>query len=802
MEQKSLGFLDWPELLERLAAEVRSTRGAAACRALELASTPHAAAARIAALDEMAAVLLAEGHLPGLGFPEVETHLAAVEKGQPLGAAELREVAELCEVSAGARHFFEVRSQPSGGGAPAAPRLWSIAQDLAAPAEIARQARETFDAAGEIRAEVSPELGQLRRERDGLSVRVRTEIESLMRSDEFAPYLQDEFVTQRADRFVLPLRASFKSMGLGIVHDTSRTGETVFIEPTRVVELNNRLKVAELDIRRESRRILEALAAEIAAAAPALRADMEILCTLDVIAAKARLSAAYDGAPVEVVDAPIVDLRAARHPLLVLRAAKERFAVVANDVALGEVPGSTGARVLVVSGPNAGGKTVLLKTVGLAALMARAGLHVPAAAGSRVGFFDPILADIGDQQSVMGDLSTFSAHLANLGGILDAGARPDARPLVLVDEIAAGTNPDQGGALARAVLEATAELAGLVLVTTHYDGLKALAESDPRFRNAGMEYDLERLRPTFRLKDGTPGRSYALDIAARMGLPEPVLARARELAGASTVGLEQVIATLEAREAELGQKAAALEEARRDLSKLSGDQKAAAEALARREKDLARHSREAIEAAVGEARRAIHEIVAQARRSRSVEEARRAGKALELTARKATEGLPAQPSLDVEKLKSALATRALGVTAGTTPRPSAAARPPANGRKSDSESFAPKAPTGDREHAGRAAAHSAAPRSLTETDTIPGIQSAANTVDLRGLRADEALDAVVAFLDRAAMTGTSPLFVVHGHGTGALRKAVREYLVSSPYVKRWRPGGRGQGGDGVSVVEI
>ena len=266
-----------------------------------------------------------------------------------------------------------------------------------------------------------------------------------MRSEEYEPVLQDQFFTVRAERFVLPLKASAKSLGLGIVHDTSRTGETVFVEPTALVSANNRLKVVELDIRRESRRILEALTADVAVAASALRASAAVLAALDALAASARLGIGYGGTAIEIVDEPVVDLRQARHPLLALAHAggAARSSPTTSRWA-GAAP-----RILIVSGPNAGGKTVLMKTVGLAALMARAGLLVAAAPGSRIGFFDAVLADIGDRQSVLGDLSTFSGHLANVGEILNAPDRA-APALVLLDELMAGTNPEQGAALARA----------------------------------------------------------------------------------------------------------------------------------------------------------------------------------------------------------------------------------------------------------------------------------------------------------------------------------------------------------------
>ena len=455
--------------------------------------------------------------------------------------------------------------------------------------------------------------------------------------------LQDQFWTIRQDRVVLPLKASAKSMGLGIVHDSSRTGETVFVEPVAVVELNNRVKVCDLDIQHEVRRILEALSGDVGAAAEDLRANLTILAQLDVITAKARLGVGYGGSPAVLVDDTFADLRQARHPLLVLRATRERFAVVPNDLALG----ADRARVLIVSGPNAGGKTVILKTIGLAALMARAGMLLPAAPGSRIGFFHDVLPDIGDRQSVMGDLSTFSAHLANLARILGtaSGAAVGQRVLVLLDELMAGTNPEQGAALARATLEALADLGDRVLViaTTHADALKALAEGDGRFRNAGMEYDLDGLAPTFRVREGVPGRSYALDIAARMGLPTGVLTRARELCGGTTVALEEVIATLEAREAALARETDRLVEARAELEASTEDQRAARAALDRREHELAVHSRAAIELAVREAREAIRVIVKQAQEAGSARAAEAARTALAETAQAALRDLPSPP---------------------------------------------------------------------------------------------------------------------------------------------------------------
>ena len=795
-----LGFLDWPELLERLAAQAQSARGQAACRALGLADDPEEAEARMADVAEAVALQRAGETLPSLSFPEVEQHLDAAEKGVPLSAEELKQVAGLCEVAMAVRRWFSRFDPEAVTSGPKAPRLSAVAAGLSGQEEIVFHARDTFDPSGELRDSASPELFRLRRERDQVATRVRGEAERHLRSEAYAPYLQDEYVTLREDRFVLPLKASFKSMGLGIVHDTSRSGETVFVEPTAMVELNNRLKVAEIEIRRESRRILEELAALIAGAAPALRADRELLTQLDIIFAAARLGLAYDGTEVAIVREPIVELRALRHPLLALPSA--RSPVVANDVALGEVPGKSEAKVLVVSGPNAGGKTVLLKAVGLAALAARAGLLVPAAPGSRVGFFARVLADIGDQQSVVSDLSTFSAHLANLARILEAVQGGEQAPLlVLCDELMAGTHPEQGAALARATLEALAEGPALVITTTHYDSLKALTEGDPRFRNAGMEYDLEKLRPTFRLRDGLPGRSYALDIAARMGLPAAVLDRAQELLGATSLGLENVLRDLEQREEALVRAEKALEQARLALEARAEETQAATQSLVRKERELGLKTRELLDQAVRDAREAIADVVREVKAQRSLGSAAAARQKLEQTAEKARAGLPEPAPLQIaaDKLREALATRALGLGGKSSARSWTAQSGSApGGGKSSGQAGASRASGGRSGPPARGQAEIPSPEPAVPTT----IQTRSNSVDVRGMRADEALRQVEAFLDQAALDGADSIFVIHGHGTGALRKAIREYLANSPYVARYRPGGPGEGGDGVSVVSV
>jgi len=786
--ERDLSCLDWPEVLQQLARYAESARGQAGCLALPLLPTVQQARGRSSAVAELISLYRLEQRWPVLSFPDVAAQLELAETGGTLGAEELVVLAQFCDAVGGVRRYFAERERDTPEESSAdAPFL--LAAGLGDHHLLSRKARDTFDASGEIRDSASPELAQLRRDRDRLAARTRAQIERLLADESYAPYLQDHYVTLRADRFVLPVKASFKSMALGIVHDTSRTGETVFLEPASVVEANNRLKVVELGIRRECHRILQELAALVAASADQLRRDLETLARLDCLTAMARFSMALDATPVQLVEEPVIEARELRHPLLSQRALRERFEVVGNDVGLDE-----SQRALVISGPNAGGKTILLKSLGLAALFARSGLHLPAAPGARIGFFTNIMADVGDNQSVMGDLSTFSAHLENFARICSAAQASTGPALVLCDELMAGTNPEQGAALARATLESLASAGCLLVATTHYDSLKALADADDRFVNAGMEYDMESLRPTYRLRVGRPGRSFAFDMAAALGLPDAVIARARSLTGASTDGLEGVLRDMEAREQRLAQAEAALDVAQREAKAQAGREKEAAKALEKRERELARHTRTHVEAAVREAREALRDIVksarTKARHGKVTEVVAQARQAVEAQSAVATAGLPEPEPLDLAKLKEALANRALGVASnGSSTRSSA--RSASGGAKRQK-------PQGRRGPARSAAAFVQEPAPKAE----PLVRTANNTVDVRGHRADDAMAEVEAFLDDAALANKDAVFVLHGYGTGALRRVVREYLALSPYASSYRPGREDEGGDGVTVVTL
>lgn len=789
---KTLADLEWPRLLAALADRCSCDAGATQARALPLEPDRAAVSARFALVEE-AVRLAEEGPAVELGSVKAIGPLLERTRLQgPLDAGELRDVADTLGAACDAARRLAGRRA-----------LFPLLAERLAPARsleaVVQSIRDKFADDGTLADHASPELRRTRQVVATERARVVARIEELMHRHR--ELLQDSFYTVREDRYVLPVRADAHERVPGIVHGTSASGATVFVEPRAVVGMGNRLKMAAAEADREEARILAALSAEVGAHADAAERAAAAATMLDVLLAVARLARDLEAHIPRLSTEPLIDLRAARHPLLALGGK----AVVPNDLRL--EPG----RALVVSGPNAGGKTVALKTAGLFALMVRAGLPLPIEPEhGEIGIFADVFTDVGDEQSLSLSLSTFSAHLTNLGRILTTATFGH---LVLLDEIAAGTDPDEGSALARAILESLCDRGATCAVTTHYPTLKEAATTDPRFVNASVGFDVARMSPSFVLTLGVPGASVALAIAARFGIPDAVVVRARSFLGEGTVSFQDAVERLQAARALADAEAVrarsereAAEEARRS---------AEAELERARVRDQKAVSREAAE--VVEAVRRAREEVEQARlrvRRRRVrdEDLVTAKKALETVAPAVAPGgvlsqaaAPAapqsRPALESELVQGAevwvpslggkgrvvepprkgkvrVALGALGTTVdvGSVRILVGGARPaPAKPRASEALSIDPAA------------------------DPTDPIQTPENTCDLRGLRAEEALEQGERFLDQMMREGRQCAFLIHGHGTGVLRVQVRERLGKSRYVARFRPGHVGEGGDGVTV---
>lgn len=787
---KTHADLEWGRVTGALAERCASPLGQRLARALPFGGTHEAVRALVAESREAATLAERGETLPAMNVPDVAEGLERLRAEGVLGPLELRGLAKMLLVARSLRRFLASRRE-------SCPALLAACATDPTLDDAADEVSSAFDADGTLSDDASPRLKELRGEYQASRARMLSRLEDLM--TRYGAILQDRFVTEREGRYVVPVRSDAHERFPGIVHAASSSGSTLFVEPRAVIPMGNRLKMLEADVQREELAIYARLSGVLADDLSSIDACAAALARADVLAATARLAAELGLAFPTVTDEPILDLKSARHPLLAL----DLPDVVPSDLAV------RGGRAVVVSGPNAGGKTVALKTMGLCALMVRAGLPIPADPSSTVGIFHLVLTDVGDDQSLHKNLSTFSAHVKNLAVILD-DAQPGA--LVLLDEVATGTDPREGEALAAGVLDSLCARGAAVAATTHYEGLKALALADERFVNASVGFDLATMTPTFRLAMGVPGSSSALAVARRFGLPPTVLERATRFLSREEQSFEDVVRKLNDERAalDLARQAAALREreAEEVRARLEG------ELLQARDRERRALSKEAEQLMAG-VRRAREELraIQQALRGKKLDaaQAKDAMKALDRIAADAAVGSalearvappperePLRPG-DVRKGAKVYVPRlraeaeVIDVGADTVRVAAGALKltvPIAELRAST-----PHAPDAKPVRSGRGEAGAPAPAGVAIA-----IQTADNTVDLRGLRTDDALSLAVTFLDRSLNDGRKVAFLLHGHGTGALRDAIRRDLRDSPYVAQFRPGESGEGGDGVTVV--
>ena len=815
LQQRSLDALDWTFLVEALAERASTHAGARACCLNLFAADVEQARGLLAELSEV--LLLSElGTAPQLGgIEDVSPAIEACVKGEILAGDSLLSVGHSLEALARLQRQLQEHVDDT-------PRLAEISRGIEPLPDLAAWLLSSFDSSGELSAATYPKLRSLRSRKASLHDKIGSTLDSLRSEDRFEAALQDDFLAMRSDRYVLPVKVQHRSTGLGIVHDTSGSGQTVFIEPFEVVAMNNDLKMADSELRREELRILRDLSERVALLSAQISRSLSTATRLDVLSAKGKLAQELEATVPEVTEAPVLELVSARHPVLVLRGVD----VVANDIALGVAPGSQEPpRALVLSGPNTGGKTITLKTVGLAALLARAGMAVPAAEGSAVGWFPQVLTDIGDAQDVQDDLSTFSGHILHMSEMLNALATCEGPGLVLVDEVAAGTDPVQGAALARALLEAFLAYEGLVITTTHYPDVKALSATDPRFLNARVEFDGEVGQPTYRLSAGLAGSSHAFDVAETVGLPAEILVAARGFLGAASARVEEVLASLER---DASKAARELDKARRDreLASSSLDEvRRERDELLRRSRNVETELRAEFEAEVRGYREAVRGALKQMRERDDEKSAERARQRIAEGAGRVRQSLAAQTPLpEADQIETAalqvgdrvrVSTLGKDATILVAPEGRAKVTVEIDGlrievRTKDLErarSVAPaKAAGGGKKKArptsggGRKARHGSEPEVSRGFETA--FRSPELTLDLRGERVEDALERAEAFLDERVVRADPFGFVLHGHGTGALKAAIRKWLRTSPYVSDFAPGNRSQGGDGITVIRL
>ncbi len=810
MNSRSLRVLEFDKVLAHLAEHTSFSAG----HELALALTPSADFDEVARRQEETAQakewIAQKGDVSLGGARDIRGHIRHAVIGAVLQPTDLLEVADTLRAVRGLRKEMNRLEERL-------PHMAALMRRMSDRPALSQAIGEAINDSAEVVDTASPELSRIRRELTVARSQVMDRLHRLLGSTDARKYMQEAIITERDGRYVIPIKADFKGRIPGLVHDVSASGQTLFIEPLAVVEAGNKVRQLVGEEQREIERILRELTALVAQAADELSETVKALAELDMALAKGRYAFALRGVSPElmrartrsfeerrkaarkngetpdeerypIVNGPRFKYMRARHPLL------NPATVVPIDIYVGD-----DFRILVVTGPNTGGKTVALKTVGLLTMMTQAGMQVPAAEGSAMTPFSGVYADIGDEQSIEQSLSTFSSHMSNIVEIL---RQVDNRSLVLLDELGAGTDPVEGSALARAILETFLERKITVVATTHYSELKAFAYGTTGVVNASVEFNVDTLSPTYELTIGLPGRSNAFAIAQRLGLSNPILQRAKQWLSDADVAMEDMLGDIKAaREATFAARA----EAERRQKEVTEAEAALKERMAGAERErvaIINQAREEAERELSRVRQELQDMRAELRRARRDLAApsemnalmERVERLADDVAPEALPPMPAAPGLEQLEPGSPVRVATLGAVGEVIG---------INGATAEVQvgALRVKVPVTSLEPlAGGAKRGPMAPDIHVTTSAPQG--DVKMELDLRGERAEEALRLIEDYLDDAYLAGLQKVRIIHGKGTGALRKASRELLASHPLVASFRSGDRYEGDEGVTVVEI
>ncbi len=808
MDEKTLTTLEYHKILERLASYTAFTASAERARLLRPSMELGEARRRQTETNEAVRLLATHPDLTIGGARDVRLQVDLAIHGGVLTPVEILDVKSTLVAARNLIRLFDRLVAQF-------PYLSDIAARLPAPPGLVDAITRAISDRGDVLDSASPKLATIRHDLRIVHDRLLTKMQHMVSDPKMVPLLQEALVTQRDGRYVLPLRAEFKGRIRAIVHDQSASGATLFVEPLGVVELNNQYRELELAERDEERRILAELSQQVAQHGDELLRAVDVIAELDLIFACAKY--ADDLRAQEPVLLPFpkkgaggrgqlphpgsqIRLYQARHPLL------DPATVVPIDVELDPL-----TYAMVITGPNTGGKTVTLKTIGLLVLMAQSGLHIPAQSGSELSVFESIFADIGDEQSIEQSLSTFSGHVTNIIRILE---QADPRSLVILDELGAGTDPQEGAALARALLSHLLERSITTLVTTHHPELKAFAHATPGVVNASVEFDLETLRPTFHLTIGLPGRSNALSIAQRLGMPEAIITAARAELNPDDLRADDLLDEIHQQRDLARQARAAAEAARQEVEALRKELSERLERLEDERRQVLETARTEAEAQVQALQLEVAEVrrvLARARQPLEVvqaveEQVEVLVEEVEVPVERQLPKMGSIPhnrpihlgdkvrlrSLNTVGLVSALGEEEAEVQVGVLrvrARLSDLVLASLTAEPAQEANLAPAAR--------RRRSVESSGKTFVALPESPGME-----LDLRGQRADEALDALDRYLDAAFLAGLPFVRIIHGKGTGRLRQSVREALGHNPQVKSFEAGGDKEGGDGVTVAKL
>lgn len=785
--EKSMQTLELPRVLDMLADQAVTEEGKDKARRLRPETDPVEVTALLAETTAAVEKMVLGGSPAFAGVRPVAGSLQRANMGGSLNTRELLDIAKVLAAARSAKEYGE-------GDAEKKTPIDVLFHSLRPNRFLEDKITGSIVGDGELADSASPELASIRRHMRATESRVRDILQRIISSSQ-AKYLQESIITQRSGRYVVPVKSEFKNEIPGLVHDLSGSGSTFFIEPMGVVKANNELRELQAKEEKEIDRILAELSAEAASFREDINLDYELLIRLDVIFARAKLSNKMH-AMAPGLSTKGLNLRRARHPLLPPKTA------VANDLSLGET-----FDTLVITGPNTGGKTVTLKTIGLLTLMAQCGLHIPAGDGSVIKVCKRVLADIGDEQSIAQSLSTFSSHMSNIVGILE---ETDDETLILLDELGGGTDPVEGAALASAIIDHARSLGAMVAATTHYAELKVYAMTTPGVENASCEFDVETLAPTYRLLVGIPGKSNAFAIARRLGISEEIIQDAAARVDAENVRFEDVLTKLDHQRQEMEKEQRQAAQLRREMEEASAKAQAYRDQL-QKEKEKAEASAKAqARAILDDARRTADQVFqelgdmrkkAQKEQNWQKVNDQRAGLRHKLNEAEDKLGSrpqaavppmlrPAKKGDTVTILKTGTQASVLSVNKdGVLQLQAGILRITA---KQDEV----------RVVEGETQSQKAAKQYIRRTEHKLRSLGAKAEVDLRGMTTDEAELTLAQFLDRAMVSNLTQVTVIHGKGTGAVRKAVHAYLKRCKGVASFRLGRYGEGEDGVTIVEL
>lgn len=788
MNERTLRVLEYDKIINMLSKRAVSSKGQKMCLELKPSTNVHEVSEWLNETREAFEVVLKWGSLPLEGIKDVGETARRAKMGFVLSPKELLGVCDILRCARRLKTFMKEGSKDE-----AYPIIYEIVDSLIAIKNLEEAIENAIISEDEISDRASEKLYSIRRAIRDKNSRVKEKLQSMVQS--CSKYLQDPIVTIRGDRYVIPVKAEFKANVPGLVHDQSASGSTLFIEPMAVVELNNDIKELTLKEKAEIERILKELSEKVSQNADSIEHDNENIAFLDFLMAKAKFGLDLNGSIPDINDKGVVNIKSGRHPLI------DKEKVVPIDIRLGD-----SYSALVITGPNTGGKTVTLKTAGLLTLMAMSGLAIPSRDGSQVSVFKKVFADIGDEQSIEQSLSTFSSHMTNIVEILK---NVDNKSLVLVDELGAGTDPTEGAALAMSILERFYESGAKIIATTHYSEIKIFAMEKEGFENASVEFDVETLRPTYRLLIGIPGKSNAFEISKRLGLDDSVIERARNFISGDAVRFEDVIQALQSKtvlaERELDEAERIKREAtqiKKELSEKKYRIDAQRDTIIRQAQEEARRVVRQAKMEADRMLREINEIRMKASEAASVREAEEIRKKL----KEKLEGMEVKDAdtLDIKEGMVPAENVKVGDEVFVTTlsqKGEVISEPDSKG-----EVMVQIGIMKINVPVNKLMKEINKKKEVKKTGVAKLVQQKAQnistSIDLRGQTLDEALYNLDKYLDDAFLAGLESVTIIHGKGTGVLREGIQSALRRHHNVKNIRMGDFSEGGSGVTVAEI